>query len=269
MTRFLFPLLILLGHFAFGQTSYSFTKIIFSYSKGHSSWNNPGIYGNSEQIEFTPTNDSNTNLTRFYKVAYSAGKDGKTFTKDTTDLTIQKYAAINSQHFQYWLNQLNTLKENYSEAFVKPLLKKSSKKEISQVAKSIDKELFFDRDFKKERKAIIEKIQEFYKIDSFLLLTKPEILNDLIVSDSWHRLRIEVVNNSDTTIYQSQFWTPLGQPINRYEHKNFSKSKTIINLEANTSAQVFLPKESLTHKILDINTIKKDYIKWCLEKYFY
>lgn len=269
MTRFLFSLLLLLGYFAFGQTTYSFSKIIFSYSKGHSSWNNPGIYGNSEQIEFTPTNDSNIRLTRFFKVAYSAGKDGKTFTKDTTELTTQKYAVINSQHFQNWLIQLNTEKDNYTESFVKPRLTKASKKEITKAAKSIDKELFFDRDFKEEKRAIIKNIQNLYKIDSFLLLTKPGIENELVVTDNWHRLRIEVVNNNDTTIYQCQFWFPLGQPISRYDHKNFSNSKRISNLEANTSAQVFLPKESLTFKTLDINNIKDHYIKWCLEKYFY
>ena len=269
MTKFLFSLLLLLGHFAFGQTTYSFSKIIFSYSKGHSSWNNPGIYGNSEQIEFTPTKDSNISLTRFFKVGYSAGKDGKTFTKDTLELSIKKYTAINRQHFENWLTKLNTQKENYTEAFVKPRLTKTNKKEITKAAKSIDKELFFDRDFKEERIAIVKKIQTLYKIDSFLLLTKPDIENELVVTDNWHRLRIEVVNNNDTTIYQCQFWSPLGQPISRYDNKNFSNSKRVFNLEANTSAQVFLPKESLTFKILDINNIKERYIKWCLEKYFY
>lgn len=269
MTRLVLSIVLLFGHFAYGQTTYSFTKIIFSYSKGHNSWNNPGIFGNSEQIEFTPTNDSSIALTRFFKVAYSAGKGDKTFTKDTTELTIKKYAAINRKHFQNWLTQLNTQKENYTETFVKPWLTKTNTKEITKVAKSVNKELFFDRDFKEERKAIIGKIQTLYKIDSFLILTKPDIENLMAVTDNWHRLRIEVVNNNDTTIYQSQFWALLGQPISRYAHKNFSNPKTIFNLEANTSARVFLPKESLTFKILDINNIKDLYIKWCLEKYFY
>ncbi|MFC4230981.1 hypothetical protein ACFOW1_03705 [Parasediminibacterium paludis] len=264
MTRLLLPILLLLGHFAFGQT-----KIIFSYSKGHSSWNNPGVYGNSEQIEFIATSDSNFSLTRYFKVAYSAGKDGKTFTKDTSELPINKYGAVNKQYFQNWLAQLNTQKENYTENFVKPRLIKPTKREIIIVAKSIDKELFFDKDFKENRKAITEKIQNFYKLDSFLILTKPDIENLMVVTDNWHRLRIQVVNNNDTTIYQCQFWVPLGQPISRYDHKDFSNSKTISNLEANTSAQVFLPNDSETFKILDMNNIKERYIKWCLEKYFY
>ena len=120
-----------------------------------------------------------------------------------------------------------------------------NKKEILKAAKSIDNKLFFDKDFKEEKKAVIEKIKTFYKIDSFLISIKPDINVVVVRSDSWNGLRIEVINENDTTVYQCQFWVPLGQPIYRYDHKNISISKTIINLEANTSAQVFLPKESI------------------------
>jgi len=181
----------------------------------------------------------------------------------------QKYSAVSKRYFQNWLTQLNTQKENYTETFVKPHLTKPRKKEIINMAKSIDKELLFDKDFRAERKAITKKIRHFYKLDSFLISTKPDTENLMIVTDNWHRLRIEVINNTDTTIYQCQFWSPLGQPIARYDYKNFSNPRTISNLEANTSAQAFLPKETLTFKILDINNIKEQYIKWCLNKYFY
>ncbi|WP_243346968.1 hypothetical protein [Parabacteroides sp. FAFU027] len=268
MIRLLSPLTLLLGLLAFGPVAYSSTKIIFKYSKGHNSWNNPGIYGNSEQIEYTQTNDNNFRLTRFFRVACSAGKNGRTFTKDTTEFSTKKHAMPNKHYVKNWLIQLNTHKENYNDAFVKPLLTKPDKKTIAYVAKSIDQELFFDKDFKKERKTITKKIQTFYRLDSFLIQTKPNIENSFVVTDVWHNLRIEVINNNDSTIYQSQFWDPFGQPISRYEHYKYRNEINIINLEANIFARAFLPKGSLTFKILDINNVKQEYIKWCLKKYF-
>lgn len=268
MRRLIISLLLLIGQLSYGQTTDSITKIIFTYSKGHNSWDDPGIYGRSEQIEFSPSGKENFKLTKYFKVDYSAGVDGKTFTKDTIQISTKKYSEINRLYFQNWLTQLNTQKENFTEAFIKPKLTQPNKKEISAVAKSLDKELFFDKDFSEERKEVTKKIQSFYRLDSFLILTRPNIEYLMVVIDNWNRLRIEVIKQSDTTIYQCQFFVPLGQPVYRYDHKDFSNEKRVFNLEINSCAQKFLPKKSLIYKILDIDNIKERYIKWCLEKYF-
>ena len=266
--RHLLYFFILLGHSAFGQDKYPFTKITFNYSKGHNSWNKPGIYSRSEYIEFVPINDNRVKLNRFYKVVYFVSKEDTKYYKDTTEFQTSQFGTINDQFVQDWLNQLNTQKDNYTEDFIKTWLNKPSKKEINQIARSINKELFFDIDFKEDRKLTIESIRNLDKIDSFLAFTQPEIQRNLEVFDAWNRLRIEIINNTDTTYYNYHFWSPLGQPINTYKNKDSSTSKNIINLEANIAARTFLPKISLTYKALDINNIKERYIKWYFEKYF-
>ena len=88
----------------------------------------------------------------------------------------------------------------------------------------------------------------------------------MIVIDSYNGLRIKAIKNNDTTEYHCQFFEPLGQPIVRYDHRNFMTSSKVFNLEANTSAQSFLPANSIISKVLDINNIKGLYIKWYLDK---
>jgi hypothetical protein len=269
MTRFLIAIFIFLGKLALGQSIDSITEINFKYSKGHSSWGKPGKYSRSESLVFKKNDDRNFELIRFFRVINSAGKDGRTFTKDTTHIFLRKNTIINSHCIQNWLNQLNTEKENYNEVYIKPLLKIPSKNEITNVAKLIDKELFFDKDFREEKKAVIEKIQDFYRLDSFLINTKSNTDNLMVVVDAWNLLRVEVISKNDTTIYHSQFRFPIGQPIVRYERNDFSRGTNIFNLEVNTAAQTFLPKESLIYNVLDINNIKQQYIKYCMENYFY
>ena len=269
MTRLIITTLLFVGHFSYGQSIDTISKIVFLYSKGHNSWGHPGVYGTSEYIDFCPSSDGNFKLTRFYKVSYSAGTDGKTFQKDTTELAITKHSKVDRKNIQTWLTELNTNKENYNAAFVKSWLTKPTKKEIISIAKSNRKSLFFDKDFKEEKRDVIKKIQNFYQLDSFLIQSKPNPEYSMMVTDTWHNLRIEVIRNTDTTIYQSQFFfDPFGQPISCYLHKDYSKEKNIINLQANTSAQIFLPKESLTYKNLDLNNIKNKFIKDWIDKDF-
>jgi len=259
---------ILLGYSAFGQDKYPFTKVIFNYSKGHSSWYNPGIYSRSEHIVFVPINDNRVKLNRFYNVDYYVSKEDKKFYRDTTELNTSQFALVNDQIFQNWIIQLNTNKNNYTEEFIMPRLKKPSLKEINQVARSIKEELFFDADFKEESRLITENIQNLDKIDSFLVFIQPEIQSSLVVFDAWNRLRIEIINNTDTTFYYYHFWSQLGQPINIYKNSDPNNSKNIVNLEANMAAQAFLPKKSLTYNALDINNIKERYIQWYFERHF-
>lgn len=253
------------GHFTYGQSTDSISKIIFKYSKGHSSWGNPGNYGKSEYIEYSPSSNGQFILTRFFRVTYSAGLDGNTFHADTIELKTKIYSAVDRKSIEVWLAQLNTHKDNYTETFVKLLLTIPTYKEVKTTARSIECDLFFDRDFKEEKQNVLRKIQSFHLLDSFLIMTKPNVEHIMIVTDVWDFLNIEVISNSDTAIYQSQFYfDPLGQPISRNDHKDISKVKNIINLETNIYARVFLPKKSLTYKVLDISNLKGNYIKWWL-----
>ncbi|POY34673.1 hypothetical protein C3K47_19180 [Solitalea longa] len=268
MTRLIILTLILFGQFAYGQTQDSISKIIFHYSKGHSSWNKPGIYGRSEQIEITCGVDRIYKLTSYFRVNYSAGTDGKTFTKDTVSMSSSKIVYIDQLQIHNWLVQINTPKENFTVSFVQPHLSKITEKEISVVAKVMQKDAFFDKDFKEERKDAIRKVQNFFNLDSFLVETRANTENQMIVTDSWDKLRIEVIKNKDTTTYDSQFFVPLGQPLQRFNHKDFTTESIVYNLEANISAQEFLPKGSLIYKVFDFNSIKEHYIYWYLDKFF-
>ncbi len=268
MTRFLISIFILFGHLAFGQSFDSIYKITFEYSKGHSSWN-PGVYSHSENIILTKNKDGNFDLNGFFRVKYSLEQDCKTFEKDTTYLSSKKKATIKRHYIQNLIIQLNTEKKNWNSEFIKPLLKKSSKKEITKIAKLTDKELFFDKDFREEKMTIIRKIQNFYKLDSFLVQIKANTDNLMNAVDTWNYLKIEVINKNDTTIYNSQFRFPIGQPILCYDKKDFGHERDIYNLEVNTAAQSFLPPESEIYKVLDMNNLNERYIQYCLENYFY
>jgi hypothetical protein len=261
-------LIFLLGPFTYSRAQITISKVVLTYSKGHSSWNKPGIYSRSEQIEISPATKGDYRLTSYYRVNHSAGSDGKTFIKDTLSISVKRIPLVGRHKFENWLSQLNTQKENFTASFVKPHLSNITMKDISDVAKAIEEDLFFDRDFKEERQKVVRKIVNFYNLDSFLLLTRANTENEMAVTDNWNRLRIEVIKGADTTVYLSQFFAPLGQPILVFEHKDFTTHKQVYNLEVNTYAQEFLPKESQVYKALDLNNIKEPYIRWCLDKYF-
>ena len=105
----------------------------------------------------------------------------------------------------------------------------------------------------------------FYGLDSFLIFKRPTIEYEMVVIDNYNKLRIITAKNNDTTEYRCQFFEPLGQPTIRYDNKNYMKCSKVFNLEANTSAQSFLPKSSIIYRVLDLNNIKDAYIKWYLD----
>lgn len=271
MTKFLFSVFLLVGHFALGQSADSVTKIIISYGKSHSSWGDPGIYGRGEEIELLKTSNGDFKISRHFTTTASAGIDGKTFSKDTTQLRTNSLKIINKGIIQYWLTQLNTNKENFTVSFIKPQLTTPTKKEILQVAKKYDKlwmltDSDFDREDKADARKGIKEIKKFVGLDSFLIFKRPTIECDMVVIDSYNRLRITTISNTDTTEYRCQFFQPLGQPVTCYQHKDFMKGVKVFNLEVNTFTQTFLPKSSMISKVLDLDNIKEEYIKWYLDK---
>jgi hypothetical protein len=266
LTRVILLAFLVIGHITYGQSTDSISKIIFTYSKGHSSWGNPGIYGKSEYIEYSPSSNGQFRLTRFLRVTYSVGLDGKTFHEDTIRLTTNVYSSIDRRSIQNWLTQLNTHKDNYTKTFVEPWLTKPTRKEVNTTARTIRNEFFFDRDFREEKQNVIRKIRNFCLLDSFLISTKPNF-DLMLVTHAWDVLKIKVIANSDTAFYRSQFlFNALGQPISRNDHNDINRINNIINLDTNIYARAFLPKKSLAYKVLNINNLKRDFTLWWLEK---
>lgn len=271
MTKLLLSVFLLFGHYTFGQSADSVNKIVFSYGKSHSSWGDPGIYGGGEIIELLKTPKGDFIISRHITTTASAGDDGKTFRKDTTELSTKTYRAIRKEQVQFWLTQLNTNKENFNVSFIRPKLTALTRNEILQVAKKYNKlwlltDTSFDREDKAYAKKAIKEMQSFAALDSFLAFKRPTIEFEMIVTDNYNGLIITTIKNSDTTEYRCQFFQPLGQPISRYVNRKYLTGSKVFNLEANTSAQIFLPKNSMISKVLDLNNIKEEYIKWYLDK---
>jgi hypothetical protein len=268
VTKALLSILLLTRQLALGQNAESVTKIIISYGSSHSSWSKPGVYAKGETFELSPTSNGDYKISRYFKILASAGDDGKTFSIDTAELSTKTLGIIPKEKIQFWLTQLNTNKENFTVSFIRPELKPPTKNEIFQAAKKYDLLWMLkgsDGDKADTKKAITE-IQSFCKLDSFLIFKRPTIEFDMIMIDSYNGLRISTIKNNDTTEYDCQFNEPLGQPLVRYDHRNYMTSSKVSNLEANKCAQSFLPANCLTRKVLDINNIKDQYIKWYLEK---
>jgi len=271
LTKFFLSLLLLNLQLALGQNVDSISKIIITYGKSHSSWGNPGIYAKSEVIEFSKTSTSNFIISRYSIITSSAGDDGKTFRKDTTELSTKTSKIIPKEKIQTWLMQLNTNKENFTVSFIRPKLTKPTTNEIYQIAKKYKilwklHDIDFDREDKADARKAIKEMKQFSGLESFLLFKRPSIEEDLVVIDSYNGLRIRMFINTDTIEYRCQFFEPLGQPITRFDKGNYTKGSKVFNLEANTYALKILPKNSMASKILDLNNIKEQYFKWYLEK---
>jgi hypothetical protein len=271
VTKFLLSVFLLVGQFALGQSADSISKIIISYGKSHNSWGDAGIYGRGEVIELLKTSNGDFKISLHFTTTASAGNDGKTFNKDTTQLSIKSLQVISKQKIQYWLTQLNTNKANFTVSFIKPKLTTPNKKEILQVAKKYDKlwkltDSDFDREDKADARKRINEMKKFVGLDSFLVFKRPTIEYDMVVIDSYNGLRILTINKADTTEYRCQFFQPLGQPVTCYRHKDYMKGTKVFNLEFNTSTQALLPKNSISIKALDLDNIKEEYIKWYLDK---
>ena len=276
VTKFSLSLILFVGQFGFGQSADSINKIVFAYGRSHNSWGNPGIYGRGEVIELIRTATNDFRISRYYTTTASAGDDGKSYSQDTIELNINKYQTVLKEKIQFWLTQLNTSKENFTESFIKSKLSKPTKNEILTAARKYNQlwmltgegEDYFDKEDKADARSAIRKMKSLVGLDSFLIYKRPTIEDDLVVTDSYHGLRILTIqSNGDTTEYRCQFFEPLGQPITRFAKRNYMDRAKFFNLEANTSALSFLPRNSMTGKALSLDNIKEQYIKWYLDRF--
>jgi hypothetical protein len=266
--QLLIVLFLFAQYFSFGQSIDSVSVIIIDYSKGHYTSGRPGVYGKGEILELTQTQSGDFKFTRRFSIVESAGNDGKSLHKDSIKFSVKSLAIVPKEKILYWLTQLNTDKQNFTPSFIEPKLVAPERKEIMQVAKKYDevwKLKGFDSDRDDTRKKI-EAIRSFSMLDSFLLYQKNATSTDVTLNDVYNNLTITTIGGGDTTEYRCQFFESPGQPISRFTNRPYATASKIVNLEANTAAQDFLPKHSMIYRVLDINKIKEDYIDWYLDR---
>ena len=259
------PLLFMLINYGL-IAQHSPTKVIFSYYRGGNSWGVPGIYGRGENIEITAVNPTTYKITKYYKIVNSIAKDSVTTVRDTTNFKTSKSRPIKKNTIDLLLTLLNTNRDNFNSDFIKPKLKKPTKKEILALAAKIDRTYLFEDDDPSETRETIEKIQNFDKIDSFVNRHHPDI-NWITVfgSDYNESLRISIVTAGQTERYICSFQELLGQPFTKMG-ENSKDEKRVINLQINTTVANLLPNNSLLKKIIDINHFTESYAEWYINE---
>ena len=265
MQRFLLFLLLLGRQCAFGQFSDSVSKITFYYNKGYYTFGRSGPYSASEIIEYTRANDASFQITsclRFYKSYDSATNITKTDT-----IIYQTSATIPGKKMETLFTELNTPRDNFNPGFIRPYLKKPSKKEILSTAVKYDRKWMFDKHQtdKAERRNLFKRIRQFVDLDTFLFYMKPDPTSEIVVTDVWHKLVITCYTNTGTIEYHMAFTTVFGQPVERYENKDYLQRKKIVNLQVNKAISNLMPSGSLIHSAVGLNEMNERYIGWYLQ----
>jgi hypothetical protein len=265
MIRFFLFAMFLVRHTAFGQLPDSVSKISFHYDKGHYTFGSSGQYSISELIEYSKLNKTAFQITNYIQLRRFYDSVTNSFTVDTIQPRFPKSTFPNSK-IDKLFTELNISRNNFNADFVKPYLKKPTKKEIVAVADMYDLKWKLEKQYsdREDRKVLFKNIKQYYQLDTFLLMKKPNPEYDLFVTDVWNTLSITFIKGTDTIEYRSQFFELLGQPIRRYDNKNYNKSKKHLNLEINNSIREFVPSNSLISKTVDLNQLKEDYIKWLI-----
>jgi hypothetical protein len=265
MRRFFLFAMLLVSQTSFGQLTDSISKITFHYDKGHYTFGSSGRYSISELIEFSKPNKTVFQITNYIQLRKSYDSATNNITVDTIRPRFRKSTIPNGK-IDKLFTELNTSRNNFNAEFVKPYLKKPTKKEIVVVADMYDLKWKLEKEYsdREDRKVLLKNIGQYYQLDTFLLMRKPNPEYDLFVTDVWNTLSITFFKGTDTIEYRSQFFELLGQPVRRYDNKNYNKSKKHLNLEINNSIREFVPPNSLISKTVDLNQLKEEYIKWLI-----
>jgi len=263
MTRIFLFVLLLTGQISYGQLTDSISKITFRYDKGHYTFGSSGKYSISEIIEFSKLNNKAFQITNYIQLKntyYSATDDIKI---DTIKLNFSKYL-ISDSNIEKLLMELNMSRNNFNASFVKLYLKEPTEKEIIAVANKYDLKWKFKNKYsdREDRTNLFKNIKEYFLLDTFLLMKKPELRYDIIRTDIWNILSITCLEGVNTIEYRSEFFDLFGQPVKRYDNKKYSTGKKYINLLINTSIKELVPPNSLISKAVDLNQLKEEYIKW-------
>jgi hypothetical protein len=245
----------------------SFDKVIISYAKGHNSWaGQPEVYSNEERFEYTPTKSGDYKIVRYQKIEFLACEDGGTCARDTAEVRLNKFKVARKIFDDLYI-QLTTTKLNFTPAFIRPYLIPATENDIIAISKKIDKYYKFEDDDKQELAESINRIKRFYKIDSFINIRKPDTaLLYTSMTDAWDFLRLSFIKGNDTTVFDSNFYRPLGQPILKLRVNRKFMYTQFFNLEVNTLLEGMLPKSSILRKRVGINSLTEEYVEWYIDK---
>lgn len=263
MNRSIFLFLIFFSKYASSQIKDSVSKIIFTYTKGHYTFGNSGKYSNTEVIEYSKINDSVFKNSRYIRYQHA-------FVATTNDILTDTFhikkspKLISLYDIIKVIEKLSESESNFNEHFIIPHLKKPSKKDVFQIAKKYRLTALIKKySVKEDRLNILKKMSRFNKLDTFLAINKPRLDEYFVVTDVWNRLWIQFVQTNDTISFRKDFYGPLGQPVSKYQKGSEDGNRTF-NLEANIVIRKILPSKSIIRKILDLNNLKEDYIRWYL-----
>ena len=258
--KYILFFLLLVGLNATAQTEKPLTKVVIKYFKGYDPFNQFGVYSRGEIIEISAVHDSLFKINHYFKIT-DTQVDSSITKKDTVEIRSGSNRLIPKKIIDNLYVQLNTTKDNFNISFIKPLLKRPTKKRILAEATKLDKHYKFEDEYTHEAKKRITKIRNFAKLDSFVNLNKPNPNEYMVIIDAWDRVDIYLIGKTDTVRYSGEFHQLLGQPFfKRVE------SKGIVNLQINTTIRGILPQSSILRKRLDINSLTDEYIDWYIEK---
>jgi len=259
MKHILFFLFIIYSLNVVAQTTQPVSKILIKYSRGYNPFNQLGVYSRGEIFEISSVNDSIFKIDRYFKITHTTIDSVRT-KKDTAEISV-KHRFISKRTIESLFAQLNITKDNFNASFIKPQLKKPTRKQILDIATKLDKHDEFEKENVDDAKARIAKIQNFDKLDSFINLNRPDPNVSLVIVDAWDRLDVYLINKADTIRYIGEFHQLLAQPFSRLD-----RSKGIVNLQINTTIAGILPKSSILRKRLDINSLTEKYVEWYIDK---
>ncbi len=248
---------ILLCQKATAQTADSVLKVVFKYAKGHNSWGQTGVYSREEIIEMEPDGRAGFRLKKYYRVTKTDDSVTKVSKSDTT--IVRSHLHVSKSEIDLLYQQLNTPKDNWNMAFIKPWLKKPTKRDILKMAAHLRKEYEFDGEDPEADRARLKKIQLFDKLDEFIKLSKPADDNVMITIDAWDELTVSFMFKQHTLQYRGTLSQPLGQP---FMINNDPAMHLITNLEINQAITAMLPKSSIIKTVISIGSFTNSYVAW-------
>jgi hypothetical protein len=276
VSKFLFARFFLL-FFSFccvginAQETDSIVKITVSYITGGNSWGKPGIYSRGNYLELVPDGNGDFVYSVYMKKWASAGDDGNTFTNDSVVLSVNKLKTLPRQKIYSLVNELSADRNNFTTDFLVPRLARPTKKQMMEVAAASDDAEYFELNEYNERgdiRRLVNEIRSFKKFEDYIKDTSVASHESVMLIDAFDMMRISIYSKNSMLIFDSQYFKPLGQPIEKYPKANFLHKTTAINLMVNIILREILPKDSMLHEVVDLNAVTNDYIKWYLHNRF-
>lgn len=262
MVRSLTLVFLFWSYASFGQLTDS---IVIRYDKGYYSFGSPGKYSMTEIIKLAKAGNTDFHLQSHLQLKKSFDSINDKIIIDTIPVNVQK-KVISKNEINRLLHELNNSHDNFNEAFVKPYLKPPSRKEVLNVTKKYDLHWRWEEADREDRKTALQELKEFKYLDSFLLKRKPSMEFDMVMIDVWNGYSLTVFQGDNLVEYRGQFYELFGQPVKRFDNKDYGNSKRVINLEINNAIKKILPANSILKKVIDLDNVNEEYIKWYFEQ---